>query len=147
MTTEAGTTTLVEQLRSYFERQDFTGLDELYSDDAVLELYVGTAHDVYRGRPAIVARYTEDYASPATFLRWDVRQAPWGAVVEAAAVQGDGLDKVFFRWAHLLGIDNGRISTDTVYCTGAVPAASACSRRPVVVTSAFLVPPGEAEGP
>jgi len=123
MTTEAGMTTLAERLRSCFERQDFTGLDELYSDDAMLELHVGAAHDVYRGRPAIVARYSEDYASPATLLRWDVRQAAWGAVVEAAAVQGDGRDKVFFRWVHLLGIENGRISTDTVYCTGAVPVA------------------------
>lgn len=115
--------TLTERLRSCFERQDFTGLDELYADDAVLELHVGAAREVYQGRPAILARYAADYTSPATFLRWEVRQAHWGAVVEAAAAQGDGRDEVFFRWVHLLGIEDGRISTDTVYCTGAVPAS------------------------
>ena len=118
-------TTTTQRLRSCFERQDFAGLDELYSDNAVLELHVGAAHDVYRGRPAIVARYCEDYDPQPTFLRWDVREAPWGAVVEASAVQGDEADKVFFRWVQLLGIENGRISTDTVYCTGAVPAGTA----------------------
>lgn len=123
-------TTTVERLRSCFEQQDFAGLHELYSDEAVLELHVGAAHDVYRGRPAILARYSDDYAASATFLRWDVRAAPWGAVVEAAAVQGDEDGKVFFRWVQLLGIENGRIATDTVYCTGAVPARIETTPRP-----------------
>ena len=120
-------TTTTQRLRSCFERQDFAGLDQLYCDDAVLELHVGAGHEVYQGRSAIIARYSEDYVPPATFLRWDVREAPWGAVVEAAAVQGDEDGKVFFRWVQVLGIESGRISTDTVYCSGAVPAGTARS--------------------
>ena len=116
MTSPAG------RLRACFERQDFAALHELYAEDAVLEVHVGAAHDVHRGRAAVVERYAEDFAAPASFLQWTVREAPWGAVVEAAAVQGGSRS---FRWVHLLGVENGRISTDTVYCTGAVDAAAA----------------------
>ena len=114
----------IERLRGCFEGQRIDGLEELYAEDATLELHVGAAHDVYRGRSAIIARYAQDYAEAATFLRWDVREAPWGAVVEAAAVQENGFGKVYFRWIHLLVLQDGRISSDTVYCTGAVPAAT-----------------------
>lgn len=117
--------TTTERLRACFESQDFDGLNDLYHGNAVLELHVAAAHDVYRGRPAIINRYAQDYAEAATFLRWDVREAPWGALVEAAAVQGEGDGKMFFRWVHVLVVEVGRISSDTVYCTGAVPAASA----------------------
>lgn len=113
-------TSLTDRLRSCFERQELAALAELYVEDAVLELHVGAAHDVYRGRRAVVARYTEDYRCAATFLRWEVREAPWGAVVEAAAVQGGEPDELLFRWVHLLDLERGRIRSDTVYCTGGV---------------------------
>jgi ketosteroid isomerase-like protein len=115
---------LTDRLRSCFERQDFAGLDELYAEDAVLELHVGAAHDLYRGRRAVAARYSDDFRSATTFLRWEVREAPWGAVVEAAAVQGGGPDELLFRWVHLLVVERGWISSDAVYCTGGAAAGS-----------------------
>lgn len=116
------TTTTVERFRACFEHQRLPELAELYAEDAVFELHVGVEHDERKGRDAIVARYTADHDPPPTFLRWEARVAPWGAVVEGDALQGGGASRSRFRWVHLLTIEDDRIVADTVYCTGAVPA-------------------------
>lgn len=114
-------TTTAERFRVCFEHQRFAELAELYADDAVFELHVGAVHDELKGPDAILARYTHDYSPPPTFLRWEARVAPWGAVVEGDALQGDGVRRARYRWVHVLTIQDDRIVTDTVYCTGAVP--------------------------
>lgn len=111
---------LFDRLRACFEHRRFTELAELYAADATFELHIGQYHDQRKGRDSIVERYAHDFAAPATFLRWDVRQAPWGAVVEADALQGEENARARYRWVHLLTIEGGRITDDTLYCTGAV---------------------------
>ena len=113
---------VAERLRSGYERQDADGMGELYADDATWELLVGSARVLLHGRSAIVSRYAQDLSLPPTLLRWDVRHASWGAVVEAEAEQGEGADRVRFRWVHLLTIEDDLITADVVHCTGALPA-------------------------
>ena len=113
---------VTRRLRSGYERQDAVGMGELYADDATWELHVGDARVLLHGRSPIAARYAQDLFLPPTLRRWDVRVAPWGAVVEAEAEQGEGAGRVLFRWVHLLTVQEGRIAGDVVYCTGAVPA-------------------------
>lgn len=112
---------LTQRLRAGYERQDAFGMGQLYAGDATWELHVGDARVLLDGRAAIVDRYAQDLLLPPTLRRWDVRLAPWGAVVEAEAEQGEGAGRVRFRWAHLLTIEQGRITRDVVYCTGAIP--------------------------
>ncbi|MFP5372736.1 MAG: nuclear transport factor 2 family protein [Actinomycetes bacterium] len=116
---------VAERLRSGYERQDAVGIGQLYADDATWELHVGSSHILMHGRSAIVSRYAQDLSLPPTLLRWHVRVAPWGAVVEAEAEQGVGRTRASFRWVHLLTIDQGRITGDVVHCTGALPVPAA----------------------
>lgn len=116
------TTSLPDRLRGCFEERRFADLAELYAEGALFELHVGVDHDQRKGRDGVVSRYAEDFAVPATVLRWEPRPAPWGWVVEAEAVQGEGPNRLRFRWVHLLTVEEGRITTDTVYCTGGTPA-------------------------
>ena len=113
---------VTQRLRCGYERQDAVGMGELYADDATWELHVGDSRVLLHGRTAIVGRYVQDLHLPPTLLRWDVRLASWGAVVEAEAQQGEGEGRVHFRWVHLLTVVQGHIARDVVYCTGAVPA-------------------------
>lgn len=112
---------IVEQFRRCFEHQRFTELAQLYTEDATFELHVGDSSEQRKGPDAIVARYTDDYDPPPTFLRWEARVAPWGAVVEGDAIQGQGRRRARYRWAHILTIEQDRIVNDTVYCTGGRP--------------------------
>lgn len=112
---------IADQLRECFQHQRFAELGKLYADDAILEIRVADAYIERKGRGAIVERYAEDFAGMATFLRWDARETGWGAVVEADAVQGDGTSRYRYQWVHLLTVDDGRITHDTIYCSGAVP--------------------------
>ena len=111
---------IADRLRNCFQDQRFAELGALYADDATLEIRVGDAYIERRGRDAIVERYAEDFAGMATFLRWDARETGWGAVVEADAVQGEGDRRFRYQWVHLLTVAEGRITHDSVYCTGAV---------------------------
>lgn len=120
-TWELAVRALAQRLRSGYERQDAVALGALYADDATWDLHVGHARVLLHGRSAIAGRYAEDLHLPPIMLRWDVRVAPWGAVVEAEAEQGAGEGPMRFRWVHLLTIERGRIAGDVVYCTGAVP--------------------------
>lgn len=114
---------LSDRLRATLEHQEFSGLVDLYDPDAVLGVHVGSSYEECKGVDAIVERYSADFDPPATFLRWDAREAPWGAVVEADATQGSGGDRVRFRWVHLLTVEDGRITSDTIYCSGATAAS------------------------
>ena len=114
--------TTVERFRECFEHQRFADLPQLYAEDAIFELHVGDFHEQLKGPAAIVERYIGDYDPPPTFLRWEAREAPWGAVVEGDAFQGEGASRARNRWVHVLTIENDRIVNDTVYCTGAVPS-------------------------
>ena len=132
--------TTAERFRDCFEHQRFTELAELYKEDATFELLVGDFQEQRKGREAIVARYTDDYDPPPTFLHWEARTAPWGAVVQGDAVQGQGRHRARYRWVHVLTIEDDLIVNDTVYCTGMVPcpeidnlitaAAAAAATRP-----------------
>lgn len=122
--TRATALTVAERLRLGYERQDSVGMGELYAADATWELHVGASRALLHGRPAIVERYAQDLRLPPTLRRWHVRPAPWGAVVEAEAEQGEGGDRVRYRWVHLLTIERGRISRDVVHCSGPVPTTA-----------------------
>lgn len=113
--------TIVERFRECFEHQRLTELAELYNEDAIFELFVGDFHEQRTGPKAIVARYTDDHDPPPTFLHWEARPAPWGAVVEGDAMQGQSRRRVRYRWVHVLTIEDDRIVNDRVYCTGTVP--------------------------
>ena len=110
-----------DRFRDCFVHQRFTELADLYGEDASFELLVGDLHEQRRGREAIVARYIEDFDPPPTFLHWDARLAPWGAVVQGDAVQGRGQKRSRYRWVHILTIEENVIVDDTVYCTGMLP--------------------------
>lgn len=114
-------TTTVERFLDCFAHQRFAELAELYDEHATFELLIGGVHERRTGPAAIVARYVADYDPPPTFLHWAARLAPWGAVVQGDAVQGDGARRARYRWVHVLTIDDGLIVDDTVYCTGMVP--------------------------
>lgn len=113
---------VAEELGRCFAEQRFDRLAELYAGDAELELHVGAEHDHRTGRDQIRDRYAEDFAVRPEFLRWDVRPADRGAVVEAEALQDSPAGRLRFRWAHILDVSGGRIQRDTVYCTGGVIA-------------------------
>jgi ketosteroid isomerase-like protein len=115
---------VTDRLRRGYERQDAVGMGDLYAHDATWELHVGESHVLLRGRPAIVERYAGDLHLPPVLRCWDVRRAPWGAVVEAEAEQVGEETRVRYRWVHLLTIEQGRITRDVIYCTGAVPATA-----------------------
>lgn len=114
-------TSVTDALHRCFAEQRFDDLAALYHEDATFELHVGAEHERCTGRAAITARYAADFAVRPEFRRWDVRPAPWGAVVEAAAVQRHGATDLLFRWTHLLTVEDGRVVSDTIYCTGGVP--------------------------
>lgn len=116
---------IVERFRDCFEHRTFTDLAGLYAHDASLHLLVGDFEERRTGPAAIVARYVEDHDPPATFLGWDIRLAPWGAVVEVDALQTQGPQRLRFRWVHVLVIEHDRIVHDRVYCTGGVPCPGA----------------------
>lgn len=116
------------RLRRCYEQQDVAGFASLYAQDARWELFVGTERDLRTGREDIAARYADDVRLRPVVLRWDVRPASWGAVVEAEALQGDGPDRVRFRWVHLLEVDGDVVVRDTVYCTGALAAPASAVR-------------------
>lgn len=113
---------VTDRLRQGYEDQDHVGMAGLYAEDATWELHVGAESVRLHGRPAIAERYAADLRLPPTVLLWEVRLAPWGAVVEAEAEQGSGADRVRFRWVQLLTVERGRVVRDVVHCTGAVPA-------------------------
>lgn len=114
-------TSTAERFRACLEQQRFAELGALYAEDAVLDLFVGALHEQRKGPRSILARYTDDHSPPPTFLRWEARVAPWGAVVEGDALQGHGANQSRYRWVHILTIEGERIVADTVYCTGAIP--------------------------
>lgn len=115
------TTTTANRLRRCFEERRFDDLADLYALDAVVEIHVGPAHDVHTGRAEVIRRYAEDFDTATTFLRWDEQPTDWGSVVEAEAVQGEVPHRARYRWVHLLTVDDGRVTRDTIYCTGAIP--------------------------
>ena len=119
----AGTADLAvaDRLRRGYECQDAVGMGALYGQDATWELHIGSSHVVLHGRAAIVERYAADLHPPTVLRRWDVRPASWGAVAEAEAEQGAGEARVRYRWVHLLTVEQGRITRDVLYCSGAVP--------------------------
>ena len=119
------TATITSRLRRCFEERRFDDLADLYAVDAVVEIHAGPAKDVHTGHAQLIRRYAEDFGSPTTFLRWDERRADWGAVVEAEAVQGEAPRRTRYRWVHLLTVDDGQFTRDTIYCTGAIPASDA----------------------
>lgn len=120
--------TTAERFRECFEHLRFIELAELYREDATFELLVGDFQEQRKGATSIVARYTDDFDPPPTFLRWEARPAPWGAVVEGDAVQGQGTERARYRWVHVLTIQDDLIVNDTVYCTGTVPWSDADER-------------------
>ena len=119
-----GALAVADRLRRGYAAQDAVGMGALYAEDATWEMHAGEAHVLLRGRSAIVERYAGDLHLPPALHRWDVRPAPWGAVVEAEAEQGPHDARVRYRWAHLLTIEDHRIVGDVVYCTGAVPVSA-----------------------
>lgn len=121
------TTTIASRLRRCFEERRFDDLAGLYAVDAVVEIHAGSAEDMHTGHAQLIRRYSQDFGSPTTFLRWDERRTDWGAVVEAEAVQGEPSRRTRYRWVHLLTVDDGRVTRDTIYCTGAIPARDADS--------------------
>ena len=106
------------KLRHALEHGDFEIAADHYAVDAIVDTTVGPWRFQIQGRETIKYKVAEDFGAGVTFRRWDERAAPWGAVIQVEAVQGEGDAEVFFRWIQLLDIVDGKIVRDTTYCSG-----------------------------
>lgn len=120
MQTEIASTRTVEELlntyRERLESEDFEGLAGLYAPGALLDVTLPGWRFQLEGRRAIAAQFGHWYAIPAKILRWDVRPAGWGAVLEAEELHDDG---IYFRYTYHLVVEDGSIVRHLVFCPGA----------------------------
>jgi hypothetical protein len=102
------------KLRDALEHGDFAVAADHYAPDAIIDLTVPAWRFQVEGRQTIMYKLAEDFGSGITFTRWTQRDAPWGAVVEVEAMQGE----TFFRWVDLYEIAEGQIVRQSQYCSG-----------------------------
>lgn len=107
---------VAETLRARLEAEDFAGIAALYAPDAILDVTLPAWRFQLQGRAAIAAQFAHWYEIPARILRWDVRSASWGAVLEAEEIHDDG---IYFRYTYHLIVEDGEIVRHFVFCPGA----------------------------
>lgn len=118
---------LVDRFRELVEGAEFERLAGLYAPEALLDVTLPAWRFQLRGPDAIRSQFRAWYEVPARILRWDVRSADWGAVIEAEELHEDG---IYFRYTYHLTIEDDRIARHLVFCPGAwTPEDVAHQRR------------------
>lgn len=118
---------LTDRFRGLVEEGEFDRLAALYAPAAMLDVTLPAWRFQLRGPDAIRDQFRAWYEVPARILRWDVKPARWGAVIEAEELHEDG---IYFRYTYHLTIEDGRIARHLVFCPGAwTPEDVAHQRR------------------
>jgi hypothetical protein len=94
----------------------------VFADDAVLDATVPNWRFIARGGPAVQAELSHWFADPGTFedLR-RVRLADGELVEFTLTWEEDGVTHMCHQ-AHILGLRDGLVASDTAFCGGRWPA-------------------------
>ena len=121
---------VINKLRDHWQAEEFDNLAEVYSPEALLDIYVPADRMQYRGIEAIVAFWRLDCGRLRQFhfLHWIEHPTPWGFVIETSVL--DEPTGEYFRWVNLVFAVDDRIIHHVVYCTGAWTSAAALRWEP-----------------
>ena len=93
----------------------------VFSDDAVLDATVPNWRFTTRGAGAVREELSRWYADPGTFEQLHRRPLADGELVEFTLTwKEDGLTHMCHQ-AHILGVRDGRVASDTAFCGGRWP--------------------------